>query len=288
MPHCLVSFGSNLGDRMERIRSAAQAIAAHEGVGTFVASRLYETPPIGGPLGQEPFLNGVARIETSLGAVDVLKLLQEIELNLGRQRFVRWDSRSIDLDVVLYGDLLGENPRLAVPHPRFLARRFVLLPAAEIAPQWRDPRIGWTVERLALHLQGGVPSLALVGGTVQTRLDLCRDLHARHGIDVFLDPSQPIIATGRPWVSAFLPALPVEGVEGEVSLIVPRLVAHLQWTTPESRWPAVHQLWQGSLPWPEYRLEIDSHDWAVSELASALDSMGCPLTPVTLDGLWYL
>ena len=121
MPHCLVSFGSNLGDRMERIRSAAQAIAAHEGVATFVASRLYETPPIGGPQGQEPFLNGVARIETSLGAVDVLKLLQEIELNLGRQRFVRWDSRSIDLDVVLYGDLLGENPRLEEANRHILA-----------------------------------------------------------------------------------------------------------------------------------------------------------------------
>lgn len=288
MPYCLLSFGSNLGDRFQRIRAAARAISGHPQVANFTASRLFETPPIGGPSGQEPFLNGVACIETTLGARDVLALLHQVEQQLGRERQVRWDARSIDLDVVLYGDLLGENRNLAVPHPRYLARRFVLVPAAEVAGQWRDPRIGWTIAQLAAHLDRGVPSLALVGGSREMREQLCQQLRDKHGIQVFLDPQAGIPEeVASAWVSAFVPHLP-GGPDGDAINAVPRLVAHLQWTTPESRWPATHQLWHNTFAWPDYRLEIDSPTWAVDELASAIDSMGCPLQPVTANGLWYV
>lgn len=288
MPHCLISFGSNLGDRFSRIAAAARRIVADPVVTHFSASRLFETPAIGGPRGQEPFLNGVARIETTATARGVLAMLQRVEAELGRERAVRWDARSIDLDVVLYGDFLGHSTTLSVPHPRYTARRFVLVPAAEVAAAWRDPRFGWTIGEMAEHLTRGVPSMALVGGERQLRETLCHELTQRFSIMTFADPEKPIaLDEPRPWVSAFLPSLPAKESPRAGAVETPRLVAHLQWTTPESRWPATHQIWQSGRDWPEYRLEVDSPEWAVAELASALDSMGCPLQSVTDDGNWY-
>jgi 2-amino-4-hydroxy-6-hydroxymethyldihydropteridine diphosphokinase len=158
-----------------------------------------------------------------------------------------------------------------------------------VAAEWIDPRCGWTIEQMAEHLEQGVPSLAMVGGSRELRERLCGDLAARHGVTVFIDPGQPIAAgPDEPWVASFLPSLPPPGAPEIASPRVPRLVAHLQWTSPESRWPATHQIWQSACHWPEYRLEVDAYDWAVDELASALDSMGCPLRAVTPDGDWYL
>ncbi|WP_164102046.1 2-amino-4-hydroxy-6-hydroxymethyldihydropteridine diphosphokinase [Candidatus Laterigemmans baculatus] len=288
MPHCLISFGSNLGDRFRRIAEAARQIARDPAVTSFIASRLFETPAIGGPRGQEPFLNGVARIETTATARGVLELLHRVETTLGRERAVRWDARSIDLDVVLYGDLLGNSATLLVPHPRYTARRFVLIPAAEVAGEWRDPRFGWTISELADHVSAGVPSIALVGGERQLRDELCHDLTRRFSILTFTDAREAItLDRPRPWVSSFTPPLPAKDSPQARAVETPRLVAHLQWTTPESRWPATHQIWQSGREWPEYRLEVDSPEWAVSELASALDSLGCPLHCVTEDGRWY-
>lgn len=288
MPHCLISFGSNLGDRFSRIAAAARRIVADPLVTQFTASRLFETPAIGGPLGQEPFLNGVARIETDATARDVLAMLQQVESELGRERAVRWGARSIDLDVVLYGDFLGNSSTLSVPHPRYTARRFVLVPAAEVAAPWRDPRFGWTIGEMAEHLTAGVPSMALVGGERQLREMLCSELTRRFSIKTFTASEKPItLDEAQPWVSAFTPPLPAKDSPRAGAAETPRLVAHLQWTTPESRWPATHQIWQSGRDWPEYRLEVDSPEWAVAELASALDSMGCPLRSVTDDGNWY-
>ncbi len=89
-----------------------------------MASRLFETPPIGGPAGQEPFLNAVAAFDTDASARQILELLQQTEQRLGRTRNLRWDSRSIDLDVVLHGELVGGGTGLIVPHPRYTARQF--------------------------------------------------------------------------------------------------------------------------------------------------------------------
>lgn len=268
-------------------------IAGEPMIHSFEASRLYETPAIGGPAGQEPFLNGVALLESSGSAREILELLQRVELQLGRKRAVRWDSRSIDLDVVLYGDLQGSSKTLSIPHPRYTARRFVLLPASEVAGEWRDARFGWTIQQLADHLETGVPSLALSGGSRALREDLCQRLTGEFGILTFCDPDQPIkIDVDQPWVSSFLPDLPArdscsDAAAAKDSNAVPRLVAQLQWTTSDSRWPAAHQLWHPNKDWPEYRLEVDSPDWAVKELASAIDSMGCPLVPATEDRWWW-
>lgn len=316
---CLISFGSNLGNRNALMAEAARSIDESPLVNQLRASRLFETPPIGGPDGQEPFLNAVAAFETPSSARDILALLQRIEEGLGRRRRQRWDARPIDLDVVLHGELVGGGTGLIVPHPRYTVRQFVLQPACDVAADYCDPRFGWTLKRLAQHLNEGVPSLALVGSDEPTRAQLCRRLQAEHGIQVFQarPMSQPMAVIGNapaamrdrpqdigdsnspettqsvtvtrdePWVSAFIPPLPSLDSPQTAARDVPRLVARMQSATPENRWPAPHQIWPTLRCWPEYRLEVDDLDWAVSELASALASMRCPVVPVTDDGNWW-
>jgi len=321
---CLISFGSNLGDRSDLIASAARRVADSSMVQPscpLKTSRLFETPPIGGPGGQEPFLNAIGLFDTQASARDILVLLQEIEQDLGRQRRQRWDARSIDLDVVLHGELVGGGSGLIVPHPRYTARQFVLQPACDVAAGLRDPRFGWTLQRLTEHLSAGVPSLALVGGDWNIRQQICDQLSEEYGIRTFAaepgtqpigvvanapvsprgavvesdaeslasmrESGEPIVATDQPWVASYLPSLP-ELDSGETDLAtVPRLIARLQRTTAQTRWPAPHQMWPAGWGWPEYRLEIDDIQWAVREVVSALDSMRCPVTPITDDGRWW-
>lgn len=296
---CLISFGSNLGDRDDRIASAARMVAGDARVINLAASRLFETPPIGGPGGQEPFLNAVAAFDTTASAREILSLLQGIEDRLGRQRHQRWSARSIDLDVVLHGELIGGGTGLVVPHPRYTARQFVLQPACDVAAHYRDPRFGWTLERLARHLCQGAASLALIGDDVETRAEICQRLRDDHNVLVFDEP--PIeTEDDSPWVASFVPELPADRSQVDASELaglteqadsfdsvrIPRLVARMQRTTPQTRWPAPHQMWPGGWRYPEYRLEVDDMDWAVSEMVSALQSMRCPVKPVTSGGDW--
>jgi 2-amino-4-hydroxy-6-hydroxymethyldihydropteridine diphosphokinase len=176
MPQCLVSFGSNLGTRQSLLAAAVSELSRITAVTNFRVSRLYESPPIGGPSGQDPFLNGVAAFDTDARALQVLGWLQDLENRLGRRREKRWGARSIDLDVVLHGNLIGGSSDLTVPHPRYTARRFVLLPACDVAADYRDPRFGWTLGRLTDHLAAGNASMALAGGDAATRAELCRRL----------------------------------------------------------------------------------------------------------------
>ena len=97
--------------------------------------------PIGGPAGQEPFLNAAALLETSLPPAELLARLQRIELHLGRTRETRWAARTLDLDLLLYDNLVLNTPYLTLPHPRMAFRRFVLEPAAEVAPEMAHPRL---------------------------------------------------------------------------------------------------------------------------------------------------
>jgi 2-amino-4-hydroxy-6-hydroxymethyldihydropteridine diphosphokinase len=308
---CLISFGSNLGNRDSVISEAASLIAADVRVHQFAASRLFETPPIGGPDGQEPFLNAVAAFETTASAAEVLVQLQTIEDRLGRLRRQRWGARSIDLDVVLHGELIGGSRGLVVPHPRYTARRFVLRPACDVAGHYRDPRFGWTLRQLADHLDAGVPSMALVGSSEASRRELCDRLARDAGLTIFDSPpiAKPRAVIGNapaamiqapmdlpveipttidcPWVAAFVPKLPAADSDQAKCPSVPRLITRLQATEAKNRWPAPHQMWPSSWDWPEYRLELDDMDWAFGEVVSAMQSMRCPLTPLTDDGNWW-
>jgi len=290
---CVISFGSNLGDRRELVAAAARQIAACdwvEGAAGLRTSRLFETPPIGGPDQQDPFLNAIGVFETRASAGEILATLQGLEAELGRQRRRRWDARSIDLDVVLHGNLVGGTRSLVVPHPRYTARRFVLVPACDVAAHFRDPRFGWTLGDLAAHLDADVPSLALATGKLSLRERLCRRLYEEHGvsvrsIDVAFD-SAGDGADERGWVTGHVPPLP-QVSKAEDSCGYPRLLVRIQRSDSPSSWPAPHQMWPAGWNWPEYRLEVDDEDWAVSELASAYDSMRCAVQPVTSDGRWW-
>lgn len=141
-----IALGSNLGDRKGYLQSAIAAL--QPSIQNLRVSTFHDTAPVGvGP--QPTFLNATAVGETSLKAQDLLDTLLAIERDLGRERPFPGAPRTLDLDLILYGDaIIDEAPSLVVPHPRFTERRFVLEPLAEIAPDWRDPVTGKTVEEL--------------------------------------------------------------------------------------------------------------------------------------------
>jgi 2-amino-4-hydroxy-6-hydroxymethyldihydropteridine diphosphokinase len=141
-----IALGSNLGDREGHLRSAITAL--QPSIGNLRVSTFHDTAPVGvGP--QPTFLNAAAVGETSLSARALLVTLLAVERDLGRERPFPGAPRTLDLDLILYGDaIIDEAPSLIVPHPRFRERRFVLEPLAEIAPDWRDPVTGQTVEEL--------------------------------------------------------------------------------------------------------------------------------------------
>ena len=136
-----VALGSNLGDPAKQIRTALRAVAALPGTRLVRQSSLYRNPPEGG-LKQPQFINAVAQIETRAGPRELLEHLLAIERDHGRARGQPNASRTLDLDVVLYGDQVVREPGLTIPHPRMLDRAFVLVPLAEIAPDVVVPGAG--------------------------------------------------------------------------------------------------------------------------------------------------
>ena len=146
MTRVAIALGSNLGDREGYLRAAIAALKP--AVDRLRVSTFHDTAPVGvGP--QPTFLNATAVGETSLQARALLETLLAVERDLGRERPFPGAPRTVDLDLILYGDaIIDEGPSLIVPHPRFRERRFVLEPLAEIAPDWRDPVTGQTVEEL--------------------------------------------------------------------------------------------------------------------------------------------
>ena len=172
MSSCLIGLGSNAGDRQKTLCRAVARLGAHPRIVVVAQSRLLETAPIGGPAGQGPFVNGVLLIETSLAPDALLELIGRIETDLGRRRTQRWAPRCVDLDLLLYDDLMLDTPTLALPHPRMAWRRFVLQGAVEIAPSMIHPTTGWTISRLWDHLNTAVPYVAIAGsiGVGKTQL----------------------------------------------------------------------------------------------------------------------
>jgi len=147
--HAYVGLGANLGDREATVRTAVEALGAEDGIELVAVSTLRETEPVG--VGEQPlYLNGAAELETTLSARDLLDRLLELEHRFGRVRISgEHGPRTLDLDLLLYGDEVIDEPGLTVPHPRLHERRFVLEPLAELAPGLSIPGRGAVESLLA-------------------------------------------------------------------------------------------------------------------------------------------
>jgi 2-amino-4-hydroxy-6-hydroxymethyldihydropteridine diphosphokinase len=136
-----IALGSNLGDRAAIIQGALRDLADDGRSVILRVSSLHETAPDGGPAGQSMFLNGAAAIETVFSAAELMNRLLEIEKRYGRTRSMPNAPRTLDLDLLVYGDQVFRLPGLAIPHPRMWKRSFVMLPLREICPDAELDRI---------------------------------------------------------------------------------------------------------------------------------------------------
>jgi 2-amino-4-hydroxy-6-hydroxymethyldihydropteridine diphosphokinase len=135
-----VGLGANLGEREKTLRRAVELLAAEPGIEVVAVSSFRETDPVG-YLDQPAFLNGACAVETEVGPRELLERLLAVERDLGRERGTgpRWGPRTIDLDLLLYGDVTVDEPGLTVPHPRLTERSFALEPLLELDPSLHLP-----------------------------------------------------------------------------------------------------------------------------------------------------
>ncbi len=144
-----IGLGSNMGDKLEYIQQANMLLKDTEGVHVLRSSSLYETKPYGN-VNQDWFLNAVLELDTSLSAKDLLIVCQNIELRLGRIRngADKWGPRTIDLDILFYGNDIIFTEELQIPHNEVHKRAFVLIPMKELNPEFVHPTIGSSMEEL--------------------------------------------------------------------------------------------------------------------------------------------
>lgn len=147
-----IGLGSNLGDRRDYLNRAFHALE-QPGIRVVQVSRYFETEPEGGPPGQGAYLNAVAELETDLNPEELLRVLLEEEAALGRVRSEHFGPRTIDLDLLLFGDQICDQPGLILPHPRMHERLFVLEPLNEIAPEAFHPVLGCRARELLAKLR---------------------------------------------------------------------------------------------------------------------------------------
>jgi 2-amino-4-hydroxy-6-hydroxymethyldihydropteridine diphosphokinase len=141
-----IALGSNLGDSQAILFSAIDALAQTPGIRVQSKSNWYRTPAVGPP--QPDYLNGCALLQVEIIPELLLEILLKIENNFGRQRNERWGPRTLDLDILLYENRIIETAKLQIPHPRMRERAFVLVPLAEIAPNWIEPVSVRTIKEL--------------------------------------------------------------------------------------------------------------------------------------------
>jgi len=252
MATTLIALGANLGDRRGNLQTAVDWLDRAPSTRVVARSRWFSTAPIGGPAGQEAFVNAAVRVETALSPSQLLATLREVETALGRQRRQRWAARSVDLDLLLFDDLVLRSADLELPHPRMAFRRFVLEPAADVAADMVHPMIGWTVEQLLSHLNSAANYLALTGVPGMGKTRLAREVAAQTA-------------------SCFL-ADPAAGPSPKVDLDQPFAAEQCRWRQraemlSRQRWPAespaaVSDFWLGqslaySRLWPDGRQQAE-------------------------------
>ena len=230
--NCLIGLGSNVGDREAALRGAFDAIDALPNVKLLRQSRLYRTAPIGGPSGQQEFLNAAAVVETQLEPLALLDKLQRIENQFGRERRERWSARTLDIDLLLAGDTVIESPELTVPHPRMSFRRFVLEPSAEIAGEMVHPTIGWSIRELWEHLDSASDRLVILSPDEALRRDVAELLVERcRGQIVPAPQSSSGVSQLWPPTSATWLKMPTQDEVAEVVADNPKLTIEIDLET---------------------------------------------------------
>ncbi|MFO0943095.1 MAG: 2-amino-4-hydroxy-6-hydroxymethyldihydropteridine diphosphokinase [Pirellulales bacterium] len=292
MPRCLISFGANIGDAKSTVLYANQLLEQMLAPGDSVQlSRLYQTPPVGGPAGQSQFINAVAAVQTRLSPWEVWHVIRSIENQLGRERQRRWEARRIDLDILLYDDRLIWTPQLKIPHPRMCMRSFILKPALDVAAHWLDPVSRMTLQQLSDNLASN--SSAQFADYIfvsPDHLPLASVLAEAQRGDVSsvtpesiqmvklneLDKLLPTNATSRickllvVWVDA------KEGSAWEDQHRTLAIKLRLSDSVGQSASTTT------SLPFigPRYLLATSDHSWAVHEIRAAFEAMHCEIHPV--------
>jgi 2-amino-4-hydroxy-6-hydroxymethyldihydropteridine diphosphokinase len=141
-----IALGSNLGDSLSILEAAIETLARTPSISLKAKSSWYKTKPVGPT--QPDYLNGCAILQVEINPQILLDTLLQIENQFGRVRQERWGPRSLDLDLLLYDDLIIDTPKLQIPHPRMNQRAFVLVPLTEIAPDWVEPVSGCAIKEL--------------------------------------------------------------------------------------------------------------------------------------------
>lgn len=147
-----LGLGGNIEDPLNHFRNVRRQLSACERIAQIRSSPLYRTPPVGGPEGQPDFLNAVLEIRTGLSPRNLLQLCQTLENRAGRIRDVPWGPRPLDIDLLLYDQVIIDDPRLSVPHPRMHQRHFVLLPLCDLDPDLQHPLLKQSVAALLQRL----------------------------------------------------------------------------------------------------------------------------------------
>ena len=303
MQQCLISLGANLGNPRDTMRRAAIEIIDATNAHAVRASQLYRTPPIGGPTGQGDFLNAVLALETELEIQDLREALHAVEAKLGRHRQMRWEARPIDLDILLYSNQRVWTSELKIPHPRMAFRSFVIKPAAEIVPSWRDPVSQMTIGELAGVLEQVRSLVVLTSNSDEWLRNLSQSLSAT--LDPSTDQEHVIKYSDQVWI-AVMPASETDCKLDSLNYILEKA----RETSVEFGRPlagilvsladvpgTIESPLSSTLAWddalnltsnntssidfcgPRYLISPCNFDWAVHEIQASLDAMKCFVEP---------
>lgn len=160
----VLALGANLGDRLAALQGAIDLLDGTDGVAVVAVSDVYETAPVGGP-DQGDFLNAVVAVQTDLDPRQLLAVCHGIERAWDRRRDVRWGPRTLDVDIVIFGDVEMDEPDLTLPHPRAVTRAFVCVPWLDVDAEAAVPRAGLIADVVSTLDASGIrarPDLALV------------------------------------------------------------------------------------------------------------------------------
>lgn len=138
MSAVFIGLGSNVGNRNDNLKKAVEMLESHSRIKVIKRSSIYETAPVG-YVNQPDFLNAVVKIETALSPRELIKVTKGVEEELKRKRKTKWGPRTIDLDILIYDDVVMDEPHLKLPHPEIVNRAFVLVPLYEIAAELALP-----------------------------------------------------------------------------------------------------------------------------------------------------